>query len=73
MKFTRLPTRGLAKVGLEEYELNNISLINNKTWAETEVTQNTQPSPSLNVVGNFFRPLYGHFTYLLTEKIYKGT
>jgi len=37
----------LAKVGLEEYGLNNISLIDNKTRAEAEVTQNTQPSPSL--------------------------
>jgi len=38
----------LAKVGLEEYGLNNISLMNNRTWAEAEVTQNSQPSLSLS-------------------------
>ena len=61
-------TWGLAKVGLKEYGLNIISLIINKTWAEAEVTQNTQPSPSLS---RWLQPFLDRALKLRQDKMQK--
>jgi hypothetical protein len=45
-------TRVLAKFGLEDYGLKNISFINNKTWAEAEVTPILKLRQALTVKGD---------------------